>query len=202
MSEGGTPTHAAVEQPERLAQPVDAELPPRLPFPVVGVGVSLGRLEAFTEFLDALRPGAGMDFVLAQHLPPNREGLTAEVLARRTACQSARPRTACASSRTTSTSFAPGHVLTVRDGRFPPGLAPLHLPGRQPPGGRVLSLNGVNVRRSPGARCNSVQAATARGGRWAGLLKRCTGNGTEGSGFLTRGTRAGPRSVSGTLGGK
>src|SRR3712207_587953 len=73
------------EQPDRQAQPVDAEQPPRLPFPVVGIGASAGGLEAFSEFLDAMRPDGGMAFVLVQHLPPDRESLLAEILGRRTA---------------------------------------------------------------------------------------------------------------------
>src|SRR5438270_12412286 len=63
------------EQPDRLAAPVDAEQPPRLPFPVVGVGASAGGLEAFSEFLHAMRADSGMAIVLIQHLPPDRESL-------------------------------------------------------------------------------------------------------------------------------
>src|SRR3954466_10497397 len=57
------------EQPDRAAQPVDAEQPPRLPFLVVGIGGSAGGLEAFTEFFRAMRPDSGMAFVLGPHLP-------------------------------------------------------------------------------------------------------------------------------------
>src|SRR5688572_20090527 len=38
------------EQADRQAMPVDHEKPPKLAFPVVGVGASAGGLEAFTEF--------------------------------------------------------------------------------------------------------------------------------------------------------
>src|SRR3712207_9029834 len=73
------------EQPDRQAQPVDAEQPPRLPFPVVGVGASAGGLEAFSEFLGAMPPDGGLAFVLVQHLPPDRESLLGDILARRPA---------------------------------------------------------------------------------------------------------------------
>src|SRR5689334_12966483 len=72
------------EQPDRQAMPVDAEQPPRLAFPVVGVGASAGGLEAFMAFLAVMRPDSGMAFVLVQHLPPERESLLADVLSNKT----------------------------------------------------------------------------------------------------------------------
>src|SRR4051794_36183676 len=71
-------------QPDRQAQPVDGEQPPRLPFPVVGVGASAGGLESFIEFLAALRQDSGMAFVFVQHLPPERESLMADILSHKT----------------------------------------------------------------------------------------------------------------------
>ena len=86
MSDENTPRQDAFEgQTDRQAQPVDDEQPPRLPFPVVGVGASAGGLEAFSEFLAAMRPDAGMAFVFILHLPPDHHSLLAEILARRTA---------------------------------------------------------------------------------------------------------------------
>src|SRR5262245_32971256 len=86
--ETSTTPESALEQPnaesDRMAQPVDAEQPPRLPFPVVGVGASAGGLEAFSEFLSAMRPDGGMAFVFVLHLPPDRDSLLADVLERRT----------------------------------------------------------------------------------------------------------------------
>ena len=38
------------EDLDRESQPVDAEAPPRLAFPVVGIGASAGGLEAVSEF--------------------------------------------------------------------------------------------------------------------------------------------------------
>src|SRR3712207_6935183 len=73
------------EQPDRQAQPVDAEQPPRLPFPVVGVGASAGGIEAFGEFLDAMPPDGGVAFVFVLHLPPDADSHLADILGRRTA---------------------------------------------------------------------------------------------------------------------
>src|SRR3954451_850447 len=72
------------EQPDRQAQPVDAEQPPRLPFPVVGIGASAGGVEAAGEFLEGMRPASGMPFVLVQHLSPDHKSLMADILGRRT----------------------------------------------------------------------------------------------------------------------
>src|SRR5687768_1761273 len=72
------------ESHDRQAQPVDAEEPPHLPFPVVGIGASAGGLPAFQEFFRAMPPDSGMAFVLIQHLPPDRESLVAEILSKST----------------------------------------------------------------------------------------------------------------------
>src|SRR6202045_334878 len=56
-----------------------------LPFPVVGVGASAGGIEALNAFFDGLpQDDNGMAFVVVQHLPPERESLMAEILARHT----------------------------------------------------------------------------------------------------------------------
>jgi two-component system CheB/CheR fusion protein len=119
MSEESTPRHDDDDgQPDRLAQPVDAEQPPRLPFPIVGVGASAGGLEAFTDFLDAMRPDAGMAFVLVQHLPPDRETLMVEILARRTAMPVRQVEDGMAVEPDHVYVIRPGHILTIRDGRL------------------------------------------------------------------------------------
>src|SRR4051794_4494102 len=79
-----TTSPQADAEPDRLAQPVDVEQPPRLPFPVVGVGASAGGIEAFGEFLDAMRPDGGMAFVFVLHLSPTAESHLAEIFAHRT----------------------------------------------------------------------------------------------------------------------
>src|SRR3984893_6896893 len=55
-----------------------------LPFPVVGIGASAGGIEALNAFFDALPRECAMAFVVVQHLPPERESLMAEILARTT----------------------------------------------------------------------------------------------------------------------
>jgi two-component system, chemotaxis family, CheB/CheR fusion protein len=53
-------------------------------FPIVGVGASAGGLEAFTQFLKGLPARPGIALVLIQHLDPNHESMTAEILSRAT----------------------------------------------------------------------------------------------------------------------
>jgi two-component system CheB/CheR fusion protein len=57
---------------------------PTTEFPIVGLGASAGGLDAFKKFFDAMPPESGMAFVLIQHLDPNHESSTAEILARHT----------------------------------------------------------------------------------------------------------------------
>jgi two-component system CheB/CheR fusion protein len=52
--------------------------------PVVGIGASAGGLEAFMAFFDAMPPESGMAFVLIQHLDPDHNSLTAELLTKHT----------------------------------------------------------------------------------------------------------------------
>src|SRR5438270_11537121 len=74
-------------EPDRLAEPLDLDLPPRLSFPVVGIGASAGGLEAATDFFKTMRADSGMAFVLIQHLPPQRESMLTEILSKRTDMQ-------------------------------------------------------------------------------------------------------------------
>src|SRR5258708_2528632 len=64
--------------------PLDRELLPNLPFPVVGIGGSAGALESFGQFFEAMPANSGMAFVVIQHLPPKRNSLLAEILAKHT----------------------------------------------------------------------------------------------------------------------
>src|SRR5262245_39298687 len=102
------------EEPNRTAEPVDAEQPPRLPFPVVGIGASAGGLEAVGEFLEAMQPENGMAFVLIQHLPPDRESLMAEVLARHTDMPVLQVEDGMTVEPNHTYVIRPGHVLTIR----------------------------------------------------------------------------------------
>ena len=103
---------------DRMAMPVDAEQPPRLPFPVVGVGASAGGLEAFSEFLAALRPDSGMAFVFIQHLPPERESMIAEILSKRTKMPVQQVEDGMEVRPNHLYVIRPGHVVTIKDGRL------------------------------------------------------------------------------------
>ena len=124
MDEDSSPVSgdATAQQPDeaadRLARPVDAEPPPRLPFPVVGIGAAAGGLEPAGEFLDAMPPDSGMAFVLVQHLPPDRESHMAEVLGRRTAMPVVQVEDGMAVEPDRVCVIRPGRVLTIRDGRL------------------------------------------------------------------------------------
>ena len=109
---------AAAEQPERLAEPVELEQPPRLSFPVVGIGASAGGLEAFTEFFKAMPSDSGMAFVLVQHLPPDRESMIAEILQRHTAMKVQQVEDGVEVQANHVYVIRPGHTLTLRDGRL------------------------------------------------------------------------------------
>src|SRR5687768_1685701 len=105
-------------QADRQAMPVDHEQPPRLAFPVVGVGASAGGLEAFTEFITAMRPDSGMAFVFIQHLPPERESLLADILARKTAMPVRQVQDGMAAEPDHLYVIRPGNVLTIKNGHF------------------------------------------------------------------------------------
>lgn len=52
-----------------------------LPFPIVGMGASAGGLEALEAFFRNVPPEPGMAFVVVQDLPPEHQGLLAQVVA-------------------------------------------------------------------------------------------------------------------------
>lgn len=54
------------------------------PFPIVGIGASVGGLVALEQLLPHMPPNSGMAFVVVQHLDPHREGMPVELLQRRT----------------------------------------------------------------------------------------------------------------------
>src|SRR5690349_17787797 len=56
-----------------------------LPFPIVAVGASAGRLEALTQLLEAFPENPGLDFLVTLHLQPHAESQLAEILSRVTA---------------------------------------------------------------------------------------------------------------------
>jgi two-component system, chemotaxis family, CheB/CheR fusion protein len=109
---------AETEYHDRLAQPVDTEEPPRLPFPVVGIGASAGGLPAFQEFFRAMPSDSGIAFVLIQHLPPDRESLVADILARSTKMTVLQVEDGMPVEPNHVYVIRPGHTLTIREGRL------------------------------------------------------------------------------------
>jgi two-component system CheB/CheR fusion protein len=117
----GQPSDAPVQEQEshdRETQPVDAEEPPRLPFPVVGIGASAGGLQAFQEFFRSMPAESGMAFVLIQHLPPDRESMVAEILAKSTKMPVRQVEDGMSVERNHVYVIRPGHTLTIRDGKL------------------------------------------------------------------------------------
>jgi two-component system, chemotaxis family, CheB/CheR fusion protein len=72
----------AESQPEKLIPTPQAEDPPGLPFPVVGVGASAGGLEAYTELLEALPARPNLALLLVSHLDPDHKSHLPEILSR------------------------------------------------------------------------------------------------------------------------
>src|ERR1700712_2866710 len=103
---------------DRLAEPVDPEASPRLPFPVIGVGASAGGLEAYTEFLKACRPDSGMAFVLIQHLSPKHESMMAELLGKHTAMTVLQVEARQEVLPNHVYVIRPGYTMTIKDGHL------------------------------------------------------------------------------------
>src|SRR5207237_272329 len=104
------------QEPDRLAEPIDAGQAPRLPFPVVAMGGSAGGLEAFTEFFKAMPEKSGLAFVLILHLTPQRESLMAEILSRHTAMPVKEVENGMRVEADHVYVIRPGHTLTIKDG--------------------------------------------------------------------------------------
>src|SRR2546430_3592817 len=83
-SKSAQPGEAAPDPRAVPAAPDDFVEQALLPFPVVGIGASAGGIEALNAFFDGLPRESAMAFVVVQHLPPERESLMAEILARHT----------------------------------------------------------------------------------------------------------------------
>lgn len=97
---------------------MDSEQPPRLAFPVVGIGASAGGLEAATAFFRATPADSGMAFVLIQHLPPDRDSLIAEILQRYTTMPVRQVEDGMVVEPNHVYVIRPGHTLTIKDGRL------------------------------------------------------------------------------------
>ena len=120
------------ETHDRAAQPVDHEEGPRLPFPVVGIGASAGGLEAAIEFFQAAPPDAGVAYVFIQHLPPDRESLIADILAKRTEMPVVKVEQGMPVEPNHVYVIRPGHTLTIKNGLLQLGES-LNLPGHNRP---------------------------------------------------------------------
>jgi two-component system CheB/CheR fusion protein len=133
-SHGGPPPGGSSErdQLDRAAQPVDDEAPPRLPFPVIGIGASAGGLEAFLEFFKVLRADTGMAFVLVQHLPPDRESMVADILSKRTAMPVLQVEDGMPVQPNHVYVIRPGRTMTIQDGLLRLG-EPLEKAGHRRP---------------------------------------------------------------------
>ena len=113
-SNGSPPNSTA----DSLSQPIDAGAPPRLPFPVVGIGASAGGLEAIGEFFKTLRPDAGMAYVMIQHLPPDRESMMVEILSKKTSMPVSEVQNGIAIQPNHVYVIRPGHTLIIENGRL------------------------------------------------------------------------------------
>ena len=111
------------ENLQRQREPVDEEDPPRLPFPVVGIGASAGGLEACTEFFSAMPADSGMSFVLIQHLAPDRHSMIAEILSRHTRMKVQQVQDGMAIEENHVYVIRPGHTLTIKNGALHLGEA-------------------------------------------------------------------------------
>ena len=74
-----SPANDATAQPSPQQPGKEKEL-----FPIVGIGASVGGLEAFTQLLSHLAIDTGMGFVLIQHLSPNQKSMLPDILSRTT----------------------------------------------------------------------------------------------------------------------
>ena len=112
------PAIEPAQENDRRAQPVDTEQPPRLPFPVVGIGASAGGLAAVSELISAVRPDSGMAFVLIQHLPPTGESMLVDILCKRTSIPVLQVEQEMALEPNHLYIIRPGRTLTIEGGVF------------------------------------------------------------------------------------
>lgn len=111
-------TGIQAQKPDRMAESVDSEAPPRLSFPVVGLGASAGGLEACIDFFKAMPADSGMAFVLIQHLPPERESMVTAILAKHTAMTVLQVEDGMLIEPNRVYAIRPGRTLTISDGRL------------------------------------------------------------------------------------
>jgi len=120
------------DESDRETMPVGDEQPPRLAFPVVGIGASAGGLEAFIEFFREMRADSGMAFVLIQHLPPDRDSMLAEILSKHTTMLVAEIVDGQVVKPNSVYIIRPGRTLTIKNGVLHLG-DPIEQRGRRHP---------------------------------------------------------------------
>jgi len=84
-------------------------------FPIVGIGASAGGLDAFKRFFTSMPADSGMAFVLVQHLDPNHESLTADLLARHTSMRVVEARDQMPVEMNHVYMIPPNKYLTIRE---------------------------------------------------------------------------------------
>jgi two-component system CheB/CheR fusion protein len=92
--------------------------PPRGPedFLVVGIGASVGDLDAARKFVKALPPNNGMAFILVQHLDPIHESMMADLLAGYTSMKVRQAENGMRLERDHLYVIPPGTYLSVANG--------------------------------------------------------------------------------------
>src|SRR5262245_4225772 len=117
-----------------VGEPARQEGEALAPFPIVGIGASAGRLEAFSELLDALPTNRGMALGLVQHPDPSHGSMLTEIMSRATAMpvSEARDGTKVLANHVYVT--PPGIDLTIVDGT-------LHLAPRTETRGQHRSID-------------------------------------------------------------
>ena len=95
------------------SEPVNADV---VSFPVVGIGASAGRIEAFTLLLQHLPPDTGMGFVMVQHLDPVHESVLTKLLSKRLQWPCTRSPTICRSNLIMFMLFLPTRPSASRTG--------------------------------------------------------------------------------------
>ena len=141
-------------------------------FPVVGVGVSAGGLEAASALLDGLPADPGLAIVLVQHLAPQHESLLPELLARHTAMPVVKVEDRMAVERDHLYVIPPGVDMVIVHGH-------LDLFQRREPGARPLVIDQflISLARDAGRRAIGVvlSGVGADGSRGLAAIKSAGG---------------------------